>query len=401
MERRPRQILIVASILVGTLATVSLLRLFASKPAERESPSAAPLVRVEIAQPQEFQFIVRAHGSVSPRTQSDLVPQVSGEVTWVARALVAGGFFERGDPLVKIDRADAEVDLETARANVARAESEFDRAETERKRQVQLQERSVASPAAMDDAENAFRVARAALREARARLSRAERDLARTVLRAPYDGRVRSEQVDVGQFVQRGGPIGKLYAVDYAEVRLPLPDRELAYVDVPLARNAAATPDSESAAPGPPVRLHANFAGHDRIWHGTIVRTEGELDPSSRMVHVVARVADPYGIGSDGVDAPLAVGLFVEAEIEGKRIDAAYVLPRTALRGDQRVYLIDDQSRLRFRDVEVLRAERGRVVIGAGLSPGDRVCVSPLSAVIDGMKVRVIDADEEHAGAGP
>jgi len=118
------------------------------------------------------------------------------------------------------------------------------------------------------------------------------------------------------------------------------------------------------------------------------------------MVHVVARVADPYGIGSDGVDAPLAVGLFVEAEIEGKRIDAAYVLPRAALRGDQRVYLIDHQARLRFRDVEVLRAERGRVVIGGGLSPGDRVCVSPLSAVIDGMKVRVIDADEELAGAG-
>lgn len=218
-------------------------------------------------------------------------------------------------------------------------------------------------------------------------LVQAERDLARTSLRAVFTGRVRDESVDVGQFVTRGAPIATLYAVDWAEVRLPVPDEELAFLDLPLVwRDGSANP------PGPDVRLFARFGGAEREWRGRVVRTEGEIDARSRMVHVVARVEDPHGRASDGDSSPLAVGLFVRGEIQGRVAPGVVVLPRAALRGDRQVLVLDAEGRLRFRDVVVLRSLRDQIVVSAGLSAGERVCVSALETVVDGMQVRVAPA---------
>jgi len=223
---------------------------------------------------------------------------------------------------------------------------------------------------------------------------------------------VRSESVDVGQFAMRGTPLASLYAVDFVEVRLPLPDRELAYLDLPLSSPPLAPHEGEGRpgqgehATGPKVLLHADFAGERYTWEGRVVRTEGEIDPKTRMVHVVARVADPYGRDASA-DAeqrerpPLAVGLFVEAEILGREIERATLLPRVALREGGRVYVVDAEGRLRFRDVEVLREEREQVVIGRGLRDGERVCISPLAAALDGMRVRISDAPGSLAEASP
>jgi len=376
------------------LGVAGVLLVWATRPEATPRPNvvAAPLVRTVRVAPEAVQYSVRANGTVMPRTQSDLIPQVEGEVVWVSPSLVSGGFFEAGEALLKIDPRDYEAALESARAGVARAQSEFSRAGTERERQRELAERSVASQAQIDDANNAFRVAEAQLREARANLERAERELDRTSIRASYEGRVRSEEVDVGQFVNRGSSIAKLYAVDFAEVRLPIPDRELAYLELRLGSRPAPADDAEAAGagidPGPEVLLHAEFAGREQTWRGRIVRTEGEIDPRTRVVHVVARVEQPYA-----EDPPLAVGLFVSAEILGRRVEGAFVVPRSALRdgrdGDE-VLVVDDESRIRFHPVEVLRERRGEVVIGAGLEAGDRVLVSPLGTAVDGMSVRVV-----------
>ena len=138
---------------------------------------------------------------------------------------------------------------------------------------------------------------------------------------------MRAKSVDLGQFVTVGNPIATVYAVDIAEVRLPLPDGELAYLDLPLAYRGGAN------RPGPPVKVLATFAGAVHEWRGRIVRTESEIDPVSRMVHVVAEVNDPYAPGPDPNRPPLAVGMFVEAEIDGRAFDNIAVLPRAALRG--------------------------------------------------------------------
>lgn len=350
-----------------------------------------PLVEIIEAQPRSFAFVVRAQGTVVPRTESDLIPQVSGEVVWVSPSLVSGGFFEAGEPLVRIDEADLRAAVEGARAAMARAESEESRAGKERGRQRSLADLGVASEARIDDAENAYRVAEASLREAKVRLENALRDLTRSEIRASYAGRVRSEVVDVGQFVSRGVPIARLYAVDWAEVRLPVPDRELRFLDLPLTYRPRR--DGENgAAPaeaGPPVQLFAEFAGEAHEWAGRIVRTEGEIDAKSRMITLVARVEDPYGADEETTRPPLAVGMFVRAVITGREVPDAFVLPRGALHEDSTVLVLGADHRLGIRAVDVLRLERDEVVVGGGLEAGDKVCVTPLPGAIDGMEVRV------------
>jgi RND family efflux transporter MFP subunit len=404
MKRRAKLLIPLGILAVGLLG-VALIFLTRPEVESARSEIPAPLVRVQRVETGSVDFVVRAHGTVAPRTESDVIPQVSGPVVWVSPALASGGFFEADEPLIRIDRADYEVALESARAAVARGDSEYERASKELERQKRLAKQSVASAARHDDAVNAERIAAAALREARAKRERAERDLERTEIRAPYAGRVREENVDVGQFVNRGTPIGKIYAVDYAEVRLPVPDVELGFMDLPMLYRSETPEDG-----GPEVRVHARFAGGEHTWVGHVVRTGGEIDARSRMVNVVARVEDPYGRseragggagdepGAGRERPPLAVGLFVEAEIQGRRVEGAVVLPRSALRDGDRVLVVDAESRMHFRDVEVLRSERGSVVIGSGLAAGEDVVVSPLSAVVDGMEVRVTRDEPDQAG---
>jgi len=377
-------------ILAAAFLVIAVLFLARRTPEERPEQDTAPLVRVMTAAAAPFQFTVSANGAVSPRTESDLIPQVSGEIVEMSPSLVAGGFFEAGDLLTRIDAADYRVDREAARAQVARAKSEYGRTKKELARQRRLAGQSVASESRIDDAKNDYQIAEASLREAEARLERAERDLDRTTIRAPYRGRVRSEQVDLGQFVTRGTPIARIYAVDYAEVRLPLPDRELAFLDIiPLGQTGEATEGGDPAR-GARVELRADFAGASHQWEGRLVRTEAELDPRSRMVHLVARVSDPFGLETER-SAPLAIGLFVDATIEGKKLDRAFVLPRDALRPGNQIYVVDAENRIRFREIDLLRTERNRIVVGSGIEAGDRICTSPLDAAIDGMQVRVVE----------
>jgi len=405
LQSRMKVLVPIAILGVGLLAVLAV-KMMQSGVDSKPAQVSARLVSVIEAHPRDIQFSVFAQGTVVPRTESDLIPQVAGEVIWVSPKLVSGGFFEEGESLIRIDPADHRVELEAARAVVARTKSEFARAKTEVKRQRRLADQGVASQARIDDAENAFRVTEAELREETARLARAERDLERTEIHAPYQGRVRSEAVDVGQFVSRGVPIGKLYATDYAEVRLPLPDRDLRYLDIPFDLSGETVySDGEpiEASVGPAVQLRAEFAGEERTWAGHIVRTEGEIDAKSRMVHLVARVEDPYGKSGTRRSAPLAVGLFVEAEIQGRWAKGVFVLPRMALRtdgGEDLVYVVDAGDRLRFKAVEVLRAERNDVIIGSGLERGDRVCVSPMAAAVNGMAVRTLRAAEEESRLG-
>ena len=375
LDRRTLPLVILA---LGTLATVVLI---ATRPRVEPSPPEArvPLVRVLPVATETLRLSVHTHGEVRPRTESDLVPEVSGTVLWASPNLVSGGFFGASEPLLRIDPLDYEVALESARATRARAESDLSRAEREVARQRAFAEHEVASAARLDDAETDARAARAALRQAEAALVQAERNLARSELCAPYAGRVRDEQVDVGQFVNRGTPVARIYAVDFAEVRLPILDEELAHLDLALVPGAGAD--------GPEVTLHADFAGRRQTWTGRVVRTEGELDPKTRMVHVVARVDEPYRPAEPGA-APLSVGLFVDAEIHGRELAGAVRIPRAALREGDRVWLADAEDRLRIRPVEVAQRGREEVVIRGGLAAGERVILTALSVPIDGMPVR-------------
>lgn len=388
--RDPRVLLPIGVVLLSLVLAAVMMA--ARTPVPTEPPEVVPpLVRVIEVAPRDVQLTVHTQGTVVPRTQSTLVPEVGGRIVWVSPALAAGGFFAADEPLVRLDRADAEVKVARAEATAAAARSQAQLARRNGARSRELAQQGIVSAMTLDDSENAERVATATQREAEAALDQARRDLQRTELRAPFAGRVREKLVDVGQFVDRGTPLATLYAVDWAEVRLPVADTDLAFLDLRLDHRG----DAQAQA-GPEVELRADFAGRTHRWRGRIVRTEGEIDPQSRMVHAVARVEDPYGRGDDPERPPLAVGLFVQAAIVGRDVSGAVTLPRAALRGNDQVLVVGPDDRLDVRTVRVLRRDRHGVVVGEGLAAGERVCVSPLEAAVDGMAVRtVLDAPAE------
>jgi RND family efflux transporter MFP subunit len=392
MKANPKLTLPVIVVLVGFVAAGGMI---AARPnvAVEKPEHQAPLVRVFSAQPTNVQLTVEARGSVVPRTESELVAEVSGRIVWVSPSLASGGFLETDDVLLRIDPLDYEIAVTRADAALTRAESELELAQASLGRQRKLASRGVESSAALEGAVNAAQVAEAMQRDALATLQKARRDLERTQVRSPFAGRVREKRVDVGQFVGRGSPVARIYAVDFAEVRLPIPDSELAFVDLPIAYRDG----GESSNKSPDVLLRSRFAGREHVWRGKIVRTEGEIDPKTRMIHAVARVPDPYGRGDDPDRPPLSVGLFVEAEILGRRVDDVVVIPREALHGGDQVAVVDDEGRLHLRAVEVLKRNRESVVLRSGIEAGERICTSPLGISIEGMQVQTID-DETVAG---
>jgi RND family efflux transporter MFP subunit len=383
-------ILPIAIALAGIIITVVLIKSRAPV-AIRPSHEYAPLVRTLEATFENYQLTVSTHGTVTPRTETSLVSEVAGRVVKVASSFAAGGFFEKGDILVSIDPRDYELAVITSRGQVAqakvRAELEDAQAKVAREEWEELGDGKT-SPLATRELQ--LEEARAALAAAEAALEKAERNLERTSIRAPFTGRVRNKIVDIGQFVSPGTPVASVFAVDYVEVRLPIPDSDLAFLDLQINFN-----NDSSNTGGPDVRFFSDFAGKRQQWDGRVVRVEGEIDPISRMVHVVAQVDDPYGMKKGKDYTPLTIGLFVEAEIMGHAVDNAIILPRSAIRGNDTVLIVDKDSRLRFRAVEVLRTGRTDVVITGGLNPGESICVSTIEAVTDGMKIRTADSVQQ------
>ncbi len=382
MKRKP---LVAVAVLAVSLAIALILLATSRQLAPSEPEAVAPAVRVVEVAPASVRMIVHAQGTVSPRTEADLVPEVSGNVVWISPNLVSGGYFEEGEPLLRIDDRDYRSNLERARAAVNRttAEDEFARFELERLQEMEA--RRLISPSDVETGMRAARVASAALDDARAALEQAERDLARTEVIAPFTGLVRAEQVDPGQFVSRGAPIARLYAVDYVEIRLPIADRQLAYLDLPPMQRGEL-----DEATAPDVMLSAEFAGTRYQWHGKLARTEAEIDLRSRMVHAVARVSAAENAARDPDYVPPPVGLFVNAEIQGRSTEDIVILPRSAIRNGNQVLVVDDDSRLRFRTVDIARIYGEDAYIGGGLDHGDLVCISVLQAVVDGMRVEVV-----------
>ena len=339
----------------------------------------ATTVRVVEIQPKSVQLKVNSQGSVMPSTESQLIPEVSGKVSWMSPNLVAGGYFDDQEILIRVDDTDYKTKLDRAQANLTRAEAEQQHNEFEYRRMQSLVKRNLVSRSQLENSLRAYRVAEASLQDATANFNQAEKDLARTQIRAPFAGLVRSENVDIGQFVSRGSPIATIYAGNQAEVRLPIADRQLAFLNIPVSIRGEIPQEFQ-----PEVTLTAQYAGQTLKWKGNIVRSEAEIDVSSRMVQLVARVE------SASNPVPLSIGLFVSAEIQGLAAKNIVVLPREALRNDNQVLVVDDENRLRFRKIETLRLYQDDLLVQAGLEAGERVCISPLQTAIEGMVVNPV-----------
>jgi RND family efflux transporter MFP subunit len=357
----------------GLLAT-------APSPEQVEPEQVSTAIRVQEAVVEDVRLHVRSQGSVTPRTESALIPEVSGRVEWMSPNLVPGGYFEAGEVLLKLDARDLRATLERSRASLARAEAEAEHARFEMERLQKLVKQNLTSQASLESAVRAKRVSEAARTEASVAVSQAERDLLRTEIKAPYSGLVRSKNVDVGQFASRGNAVATIYAADSVEVRVPIADSQLAFLDLPLGVRGE-LPEEYQA----PVTLSTHYGGQHYEWQGKLVRTEAEIDTRTRMVHAVVRVDENKNL--PGEQPSLPVGLFVNATISGRMANDVVVLPRAALRNQSQVLVVDADNRLRYRNVELLRFERDSVVIQDGINAGELVNLSPIQTVIDGMRV--------------
>jgi len=380
-----RKILVPVAVLLGAGAAAAFF-ILNRQPLQIRQFDAPPIsVRVVEVKPGPARLQVHAQGTVSPRTESDLVPEVSGNVVWMSPDLVSGGYFEEGQTLLRIDDRDYRAAAQRADASLERARADRELANFEYERAKDLYGRSLISQADLESKDRAARVAEAAVTDAELVVSTARRDLGRTELKAPFTGLVRSEQVDLGQFVNRGSPVAKIYATDYLEVRLPIADEELAYLNIPLTRRGEFAPDVR-----PDVTLSAEFAGREQVWKGRLVRTEAEIDPGTRMVYAIARI-DTEEL-QDQIAPP--VGLFVQAAIDGLELDNVIVLPRAALRDGEYVLVGDSENRISTRHVQVLRVYRDQVYVTGGLEAGEKVSVSLLQTVVEGMRVLPVESDD-------
>ena len=387
------------------------------EPPQRVSRSyVGPLVKATAVPLQQVQVVVEGQGTVRPDAQIDLVPQVAGIVVWKDADFKPGGTFAKGALLFRIDPRDYELAVQQAAAQVAQARYQLDLAREEAAIAEEEWQRLHAeeTPTDLVLRKPQLRAAEAGLQGAEARLAEARLRLDRTKVYAPFAGRVRTARVDVGQHLNAGQAIAQIYSIEKAEIVVPVPDEDLGWFTLPLPIDIAASstpnsgvvsnPNAEGRSrafafsrEGASAVVSGAFAGRRHQWSGRVVRTEGELDPQSRMVRLVVEVEAPYGRIADGIP-PLTVGMFVDVAIAGRTVDGVRVLPGVALRQGDRVWTVGRDSVLSIRPVQVVRTLQDEVLAYIDMAPQERVIVSQLSGVTDGMQVRLAD---DNAGGQP
>ncbi|WP_427454690.1 efflux RND transporter periplasmic adaptor subunit [Litorimonas sp. WD9-15] len=378
-------ILIFVAFVVAAIVVVKL----NAEPEERKRNFNTLAVIADYARQDDVQLRVKTQGEVRPQIEIDLVPEVGGKIVYVSPNFIEGGLFRKGEVLVRIQDADFQVGVIRAEANVAQAQQVLvrEKAEGEIARQdfIELGRTDEPSPLALREPQQAQ--ARASLQAAQAELEAAKLNLSRTEVRAPFSGRVRTKSSDIGQFVAPGTRLASIFSTNIVEVRLPLSDDQLSKIDLPLAYVA------KSRAEAVPVTLTARVAGAQRVWEGRIMRTDAAYDTQTRSLFAIAEVNDPYGDGVSKTGVPLAPGLFVDADIAGKKFENVIVIPRDGLRPQDEVYVVDDKGKAEIRSVVVLDATSERAVLTEGVSSGELVVLSPMERSRVEMTLKVLDAN--------
>jgi len=392
MSKTKRRLLhVVITIGLIALGALGMRELTASKPEiQKRKPSAPiPLVRTTTVKAGPQSVTVQGEGTVRPLQEIQLVPEVNGKVVYVSPALVDGGQFKKDDVLLRIDPADYHLAVTLAQAKVKDAESSLQLAEEEAAAAAEewrmlygAQLEAELKPPPLVAKEPQLAAAQAKLEGDKADLKKALLNLDRTELTAPFHGRVSTENVDLGQYVSSGQSLATLYSTEGAEIVVPLEDESLLWFHVPGF--------TDGQGPGSTATVRARIAGRELLWNGQVVRAEGKLDERTRMINVIVRVAEPYA-----TRPPLAMGLFVTVDIEGRQLPKAAIIPRRALHEEDVVWTMDEEDRLRFRKVDVARVQGDEVVVQAGLEDGERVVVTPLKAVTDGMAVRTSPEEKD------
>jgi len=380
-----RKLLVPALIVVGGFAVMFLLIASRKKPEQKTATFPGVLVETIVAKPDSHRAEIAGTGTVRAKQEISLAPQVGGRVDWVSDLFVNGGQFRRGDVLCRIEEIDYELAVDQAEARVAQAEvalaiekaqADVARREWERMRESQQQMHSDL-PDALVLREPQMKQAESNLASARASLRQAELALERTKVKAPFDGRVKREFVDIGQMVAPGAQIGIIYSTDVAEIEVGIPIDELAWLELP---GSTAT-----------VTLRAADLAYS--WSGHVDRTLGVLDSIGRLARVVVHVEKPYELRADG-GPELAVGSFVSVAIRGKQVADVTPLPAHALRSGNILWIATSADTLELRSVRPFFHAADSVYIGNELRAGEKIVTSGINGAANGLKLRIANGGQ-------
>ena len=314
------------------------------------------------------------------------MPEVSGKITYVSPKFLSGGLFSKGEILYRIEEADYRVAVVRAESSVARAQQVLLREEAEGDIARQdWEDMGEGTPSDLTLRKPQLIEAQASLQSAQADMENMKLRLNRTQVRAPFNGRVREKFADIGQYVNAGTRLGRIFSTNVAEVRLALSDADLARLNLPVAYVA----ETEKSAPN--VVIQAIIGGKLREWNGKIMRTDSAFDAQTRSLFAIAEVQDPYGSGAAEGGYPLSPGLYVDAYISGKSLQEMIVIPRDGLRPENKVYVVDQKGMAESRDAIVIDANPKRAVLASGVEPGELVILSPLEKSQLSIKFKVLD----------
>jgi len=385
-------------VILGVVGAIVLIKL--KKPPKRmEQDVQAPLVKVEQLRVRDIPMIVQGYGTVNPKVEVDIVPEVAGKVLYIHPELKVGGLIPGNEKILQIDPRDYELAVRQADAAVIDAgvklETEQAEADVARKEWSELHPDSEpTSPLVLREPQ--IRKAEAMLESAEAQLDAAKLRLERTSLSLPFDALVTSEKVDLGQYVVTGQSLAKAYGTDAVEIEVPLEDDELAWFDV--FENSIFANSDQGSVRRTPAEVRADFAGAEQTWEGYVVRTTGQVDRTSRMISVVVEVVNPFEIFNGR--PPLLPGVFAEVLIQGKTLLNAVAVPRDAIREGNKVWLVND-NRLYIQSLDIVRADKDFAYVVSGVRDEANIAISSLDAVIEGMKVRTkadITINSEQVG---
>ena len=357
---------------------------------KRFKPSSAPQLNVEVKTlvKQDMSLNIKSYGNVRPRTQSNLFPQVSGQITYISPNFREGGFFEKGEVLVKIDQRDYLAEIEIAKSSLFNAQQVLSE-ENARVEQAQQDWQRLGNKEQAPDLvlrKPQLLAAQANVYSAQANLKKAELALERTQIVAPYQGRILNKEVDVGQVVSSGTKLAAIYAVDYVEVRLPLKNKDLSYISLPELGNGL---HSENAIL-PSVTIASELVERQH-WQGKIVRTEGAFDASSQQLFVVAQIDDPYK-NSSQQGLPIKIGQYVTADITGKMVHDALIIPNLTIYQGSYVYVVENNKLVR-KPITIAWQNEEFALIKSGLSEQDLLVITPLGQINSGTPVTITGLD--------
>ena len=370
------------SIIIASFS-VTVIMIFAKpSPKPVQNKFVPPVVETMDAIPQFYNVQINSQGTVVPRTEITLTSEIPGKIDFVSSKIQSGSSFDIGDTLLILDQRDFELALIAAQSSMYQAQVIYERevAESEvAKKEWSNINGGKASNLALRKPQ--LDQAKAALAAAEANYQRALLNVERTYIRAPFKGRVRSEFVDIGMVVSPGIPLAQIYAIDKIEITLPIAESDIKFLSIPL--DGRVVPFSNQ----PSMTLTSSFAGVSQKWNGKILRSAAEIDPRTRMLSVIGQVSVQ---SSKNSTIPIKVGMFVNASIEGKSFNNIYVVPREKVR-DGEVWVLNNEGILSKREVQLLRYEKDKALISDGFEKGDKILLTRLDVLVEGMKLEKKD----------